>query len=59
MLEYTVTLKKIQSKIKNNNKDEEKRDERKEKTQSIPIFCQGILVKKSKETKGADGWRWS
>lgn len=22
-------------------------------------FCQGILVKKSKETKGADGWRWS
>lgn len=35
------------------------RDERKEKTQSIPIFCQGILVKKSKETKGADGWRWS
>lgn len=51
LLEYTVMG------VKKKRKAEPGQEEREGTVNSH--FCQGILVKKSKETKGADGWRWS
>lgn len=40
-------------------KKKQDRDEREREGAVNTHFCQDMPVKKSKETKAADGWRWS